>query len=220
MNDQTVRLESVSASYGGGGTADPVFTDVSFSLKPGEMCLLRGRSGCGKTTFLHVLGGLLRPCAGEVYWRGVSVSGLRKSLNELRGRTFSFIFQNHCLLPELTALENVMVPWRIVGRVGTVRAAKARAMELLASVALEGKGDSAVQRLSGGERQRVAVARALMESQPFIIADEPTGSLDEESETAVVELLVKINGERGAGVLVATHGTAFDRHCHRIFRLP
>jgi predicted ABC-type transport system involved in lysophospholipase L1 biosynthesis ATPase subunit len=135
-------------------------------------------------------------------------------IDRLRGKMFGFVFQNHCLLTEMTTLENVMMPWRVVGG-ETFHRAERRARNLLAAVGLEDKINAEPQNLSGGEKQRVAVARALMLRPPFLLADEPTGNLDAAAEARVVDLLAGLCGECATGLLVATHGSAFDRYGSR-----
>ncbi|MDR0679129.1 MAG: ATP-binding cassette domain-containing protein [Puniceicoccales bacterium] len=200
-----LRLQDVRLAYAFPGGV--VLDGVNFVLRSGESCVLKGRSGCGKTSFLHVLGGLLEPSGGQVLWDGRVIFAAKQ--NVLRGRTIGFIFQNHCLLPGLTALENVLLPWRIAG-CGSFRSAKSRAQKLLADVWLSGKEHSVPNSLSGGELQRVALARALLLRPPFLLADEPTGSLDGAAEIRVRDLLFDLCRREGAGLLAVSHGEIFD----------
>ena len=178
---------------------------------------MQGRSGCGKTTLLHAIGGLLRPSGGKIFWSGRPIDSI-KEIDRLRGELFGFVFQNHCLLPELTVLENTVMPWRICRR-GSAKKAETRAKDLLGAVGLDEKIKCTVGELSGGERQRVAVARALMLRPPFLLADEPTGSLDAAAEKAVVEVLLELRRESGSGLLIVSHGDAFSGHCDRVVQL-
>jgi ABC-type lipoprotein export system ATPase subunit len=163
-----------------------------------------------------VLGGLLKPTGGQVLWDGRVISASKQNI--LRGRTIGFIFQNHCLLPGLTVLENVLLPWRIAG-CESLHSAKARAQKLLADVWLSGKENAAPHSLSGGELQRAALARALLLHPPFLLADEPTGSLDGTAEIRVRDLLFDICRREGAGLLVVSHGKIFDAPAERIVLL-
>ncbi|MDR2668049.1 MAG: ATP-binding cassette domain-containing protein [Puniceicoccales bacterium] len=214
MESESICLEGVSMAYGPAGKAVKVLDGVNFQLNPGEVCVISGRSGCGKTTLLHVLGGLLHPTGGAVRWQGRSPGELGAAVDRLRGETFGFIFQNPCLLAELTALENVMMPWRSHGK-GSFRAAKGRALELLEAVGLGDRGSASCEDLSGGEKQRLAAARAAMVRPKFLLADEPTGSLDSFAERAVVELLCGLCDRCRSGLLVVSHGNAFNHMAHR-----
>ncbi|MDR2664136.1 MAG: ATP-binding cassette domain-containing protein, partial [Puniceicoccales bacterium] len=170
----------------------------------------------GKTSFLHILGGILAPTGGRVLWDGRAIAASGR--HTLRGKTVSFVFQKHCFLPELTVLENVLLPWRIAGA-GSLRAARVRVRELLSFAGLSNRENYAPNNLSGGELQRAAVARALLLRPKFLLADEPTGSLDNGAEICVRDLLLSLCRSEGTGLLVVSHGNAFDRSVDRVIIL-
>ncbi|NHK37939.1 ATP-binding cassette domain-containing protein [Thermus thermophilus] len=187
-------------SYGNG----PLFRGLSFALGPGEALALLGPSGSGKTTLLHLVAGLLPFQEGEVYWEGEAIRGVPEA--RLARRRLSFlglVFQHHFLLPELTALENVLVPGYLAGQVD-----RGRAWALLEALGLKEKAHLLPQRLSGGERQRVAVARALYLRPRLLLADEPTASLDRRQAREVLALLRALAREEGTALLLATHDEA------------
>jgi lipoprotein-releasing system ATP-binding protein len=184
-------------SYGNGY----LFRGVSLRLCPGEALAILGPSGSGKTTLLHLLAGLLSLQEGEVYWEGTPIRGLPEGvLARRRLRFMGLVFQHHFLFPELTALENVLAPGYLAGRVD-----RALALGLLARLGLGERADFLPQRLSGGERQRVAVARALYLRPRLLLADEPTASLDRTQAKEVLRLMRELAREVGAALLFSTH---------------
>ncbi len=192
-------LEAQGLRFGYPGV--PLFERLDLRLEPGEVRVLLGPSGSGKTTLLHLLAGILRPEGGAVYWQGTAISVLgEERITRLRRRFLGLVFQHHYLLPELTALENVLLPGWIAGRPDP-----GRGRALLAAVGLEARADHPPAALSGGERQRVAVARALYHRPPLVLADEPTGALDPVHAAQVMDLLVGLVRDSGAALLVATH---------------
>ncbi|MFN4072521.1 MAG: ABC transporter ATP-binding protein [Thermus sp.] len=195
-------LEAVGLgfSYGNGY----LFRGVSLRLRPGEALAVLGPSGSGKTTLLHLLAGLLSLQEGEVYWEGTPIRGLSEgSLARWRLRFMGLVFQHHFLFPELTALENVLAPGYLAGRVD-----RAFALGLLSRLGLGERADFLPQRLSGGERQRVAVARALYLRPRLLLADEPTASLDRNQAKEVLRLMRELAREVGAALLLSTHDEA------------
>ncbi|MDB6132219.1 MAG: transporter related [Verrucomicrobiales bacterium] len=186
-----------------GGNKIEVLRGVDLKVAHGERVFLCGPSGAGKTTLLYVLGGLEKPDSGEVRLRGESVYGGSDSRQAvLRNRAIGYVFQNYLLLPELTALENVLLPAMIGGRT-----AKARARDLLGQVGLSGRLDHLPAQLSGGEQQRVAIARALINDPEVLFADEPTGNLDSKTGGEVMNLLLSVVAEAGKTLMVVTHDT-------------
>jgi len=178
-----------------------LFSDLSFALNKGEVRVLLGPSGSGKTTLVHLLAGILTPTSGTVYWEDRPISAWPEERRVRLRRTFlGMVFQHHYLLPELTALENAGLPGWIAGRPDPKRA-----QALLNRVGLGEKARLLPAELSGGERQRVAVARALYLPPRLVLADEPTGALDPDNARRVLDLLLKLAGEAGAAVLIATH---------------
>jgi lipoprotein-releasing system ATP-binding protein len=181
-----------------------VLRDVNLSLAEGERIAILGQSGVGKSTLLHVLGGLDRPSAGQVLFRGRDLGSYDPlELAAFRNRSLGFVFQFHHLLPEFTALENVMMPG-LIGGVHPKEMAP-RAAAILDEVGLSARAAHRVGKLSGGERQRVAVARALVLGPEVVLADEPTGNLDPETGERVAGLLLDLNRQRGAALVVVTH---------------
>ena len=194
----------------------PVLRDVDFTLRAGETVSISGESGSGKSTLLHLLSGLERPEAGILRWGGKTVSGCSLSALAAKRRGFiGFVFQAYYLAPELNTLENVLLGARIARKVD--REAKERAHELLERVGLGHRLRHPSTKLSGGERQRVAVARALVNDPPIVLADEPTGNLDERTGRAVMDLLLELADEAGKSLVLVTHNAGFAaraaRHC-------
>ncbi len=184
--------------------AEPVLTDVSLALDAGEVVAVMGPSGSGKSTLLHLLAGLLRPDAGEVYLAGKRIDRLsEQARSRLRLRQMGFVFQFGDLIPELTIAENTELPLRLTGtRAGRARR---RATAMLERLEIAEHADKRISEVSGGQAQRAAVARALVHSPPVVLADEPTGSLDTTAGELVLEALVGAARESGTAVLLVTH---------------
>ncbi len=201
-----------------GPVALNVLNGIDLDISRGEMLAVVGASGVGKSTLLHILGGLDRPTSGSVRYGETDVFGLdHDRLARFRNERVGFVFQFHHLLPEFTALENVMMPALIRG---TGReAATAAASGVLAEVGLANRVHHRPGELSGGEQQRVAVARALMLAPDVILADEPTGNLDAHTGEAVHELLQKINKERSVTFIIVTHNDKLALRADRVLRM-
>src|SRR6478672_7811370 len=175
---------------------------VDFSIKEGEFVAITGPSGCGKTTLLQLLGGLDRPTAGTLRYRGNSIEDL-PDLAAYRAHEIGFVFQAFHLLPTFTSFENVQIPMFETDRRRSERAG--RALELLKAVGLEHRLNHFPSKLSGGERQRVAIARSLANGPSVLLADEPTGNLDSASAGLVLDLIAQIHAEQRMTVILVTH---------------
>ena len=199
-----LRLESVARSYPQGeGTLD-VFRNLELTLRPGEVVALVGPSGAGKSSLLHMAGLLEAPTSGEIYIAGAAASKLDDGQRtRIRRDMIGFVYQAHHLLPEFTALENVILPQRIAGRPRAE--AEANAKRLLEQLGLGARLTHRPSQLSGGEQQRVAVARALANNPRILLADEPTGNLDPRTSGGVFDALVNLVRSEGLAALIATH---------------
>ncbi|MBI2368818.1 MAG: ABC transporter ATP-binding protein [Deltaproteobacteria bacterium] len=195
-----------------------VLRGIDLEVGPGERVAIVGASGVGKSTLLHIMGGLERPSSGEVLFAGVSLCALdARRLAAFRNRRIGFVFQFHHLLPEFTALENVMMPALIAG---VARAeAEQRARAILGEVGLGDRLTHKPGALSGGEQQRVAVARALSLRPDVLLADEPTGNLDARTGEGVHELLVRLNEELGTTLVIVTHNPSLTKQMTRVVRM-
>lgn len=198
------RAENITKTYGRGSTALTVLKDVSLGVNAGEMTAIIGASGSGKTTLLQILGTLDQPSAGELYFHDRSLLTLPQKEQALfRNQSIGFIFQFHHLLPDFSALENVMMPALIAGR--SKKEMVDTAHELLAAVELDHRLTHKVAELSGGEQQRAALARALIMNPDILLADEPTGNLDSRSGDLIFELLHRLCRERSLCTIMVTH---------------
>ncbi len=193
-----------------------VLKGIDLKIHEGEMMAIVGPSGAGKSTLLHILGGLDKPGFGEVIFEGENIYKLsEQKRSEFRNRKVGFIFQFYHLLPEFTALENVFLPAMIGKNVGSLDSLKARAVLLLDRVGLNHRYEHKPQELSGGEQQRVAIARALINEPKVIFCDEPTGNLDSESGTGVINLLMELNKKNKQTLVIVTHDEEIARRSHR-----
>jgi lipoprotein-releasing system ATP-binding protein len=195
-----------------------VLRRVDLEVEPGALVAIVGPSGSGKTTLLQLLGALDTPDEGSVEIGGIDLATLDGArLARFRNQTLGFIFQFHQLLPDFTALENVMMPSRIAGR--SAREALDRARSLLAEVGLEDRATHFPSQLSGGEQQRVAICRALALEPPLLLADEPTGNLDPATGRRVLDLLIELQARRGMTAVLVTHNPEVANRCANIWRL-
>ena len=195
-----------------------VLRGANLSVGRGESVSLRGESGAGKTTFLNILAGLESPSGGEVFWDGARIDNLPNSKQaKLRAGFMGFVFQNYCLVPELNALENVCLAARIAGRFDSQT--PKLALGLLERVGLKSRAKHLPSQMSGGEKQRVAVARAILNSPKIILADEPTGNLDESTANEVMEMFLSLCAERGTALLLITHNPDFAKRTARSVKM-
>ena len=212
-----VEIRKAFKSPDGGLTE--VLKGASLDVCENESVSICGESGAGKTTFLNIIAGLESPDSGEVLWDGRRIDLLSNSKQAaLRARFMGFVFQNCCLIPELNARENVEFAARIAG-IYDRRKSRARAEELLEFTGLGGRMKHLPSQLSGGEKQRVAVARALMNNPSVILADEPTGNLDEKTGESVMEMLLSLCGGGRASLILTTHNPDFARRTSKCVRI-
>ena len=218
MSESFLSARSLRKSYIIGKRTLEVLRGVDIEINRGDFVALRGASGTGKSTLLHLLGGLDTPNAGEIFFDGQNVSHFSDSeLTHFRNRRVGFVFQAYHLLPELTALENVCLPAR-VARIGTSSAVQ-RAGALLTRVGLQGRLDHKPSELSGGEQQRVAIARALINEPELLLADEPTGNLDSHTGSEIIELLKSLRPEKQMTLIIATHDSKVAASAPRVIEL-
>lgn len=211
-------LKDVQKSYKVGEEVVCVLRQVTLEIFQGEKVAVLGPSGSGKTTLLNLISALDRPDAGKVFYLGKDVHALTEDEQaEYRLHEVGFIFQFYHLLPELTVLENVLLPGIIAKK--DLAALKERAFELLANLSLEGKAHYKVYPLSGGERQKVAIARALLLKPKLVLADEPTGNLDPHSAETVINLLFSLCEREGSTLILVTHNHELAKRCEKRYLL-
>jgi putative ABC transport system ATP-binding protein len=213
-----VEARSVHKTYDTGAVRVDALRGVDLVLEKGEMVSIMGPSGCGKTTRLNCLSGLDSVDGGEVVIEGTPLSEMSdRARTDYRARRMGFVFQFYNLMPVLTAVENVELPLLLARVSGTE--ARRRAVAALALVGLEDRAGHVPDALSGGERQRVTIARSLVNDPAIVWADEPTGDLDSENATEIVELMRRLNVERGLSFLIVTHDIGVGRRTDRIVRM-
>ena len=213
-----LEARGLQKSYGGPQKNLPVLTDATLTLREGEMVAVVAPSGAGKSTLLHLLAALDTPTSGNVYFENKSIElNQDAALASFRNCAVGFLWQRHQLLPDFSAAENVAMPLLVRGE--SLPGAIAKAREWLRDVGLESRADHRAGELSGGEQQRVAIARALITAPRVLLADEPTGDLDEQNAWAVFELLRRLHREHRLTSLIATHNQALADRCDRILGL-
>ncbi len=218
MNEPLLSARNLAKSYTMGRRVLEVLRGVNLDVARGEFLALRGASGAGKSTMLHLIGGLDSPNAGEIFFNGQNLARFSESqLTHFRNRRVGFVFQAYHLLPELTALENVCLPAR-VARVSAAQAEK-HGRELLERVGLKHRVEHKPSELSGGEQQRVAIARALVNEPELLLADEPTGNLDSHTGGEIIELLKSLRVEKKMTLIIATHDAKIAAHAQRVIEL-
>lgn len=217
MNDSSALLiiSNLVKTFEEGDASVTVLKGLDLVLQRGELTALLGPSGSGKSTLLSIVGTLMRPTSGALEMLGLSLIGARDTdLTEFRNQHIGFVFQAHNLLPDFSALENVMFP--AATRKGRETASdRGRALDLLHQVGLDDRAHFRANRLSGGQKQRVAVARALMNNPELVLADEPTGNLDRQSATRVMDLLIDINRAERTTFFISTHDEKIADRCRR-----
>ncbi|HET9662885.1 MAG TPA: ABC transporter ATP-binding protein [Burkholderiales bacterium] len=215
-NASIVRVSALGKQVATGDARLTILEDVSFEVTGGEAVAIVGVSGSGKSTLLGLLAGLDTPSSGEVTIDGHSLYALDEDGRAaLRARMVGFVFQSFQLLPAMTALENVMLPLELAGRL----AARDRATAMLERVGLGARVHHYPKQLSGGEQQRVAIARAFVTRPALLLADEPTGNLDATTGAQVIDLMFELNRENGTTLLLVTHDESLSSRCDRVLRL-
>ena len=213
-----VDVQGLNKVYQLGAQRIHVLRDLELHVVYGEMVAIVGASGVGKSTLLHLLGGLDRADSGQIIVADTDLRALdESSLVRFRNRNVGFVFQFHHLMPEFDATENVEMPMRVARESGSV--ARRRAVDLLSRVGLGERLKHRPSEMSGGEQQRVAVARALAMKPALLLADEPTGDLDETTADSLHELLKNMHAEQGLTSVIATHNPRLAAACDRVFRL-
>lgn len=207
MTDNIIlKLENLNKIYKAKSEKLHILDNLNMEVKSGEMMSIIGKSGSGKSTLLNMIGILDKPDSGSVYYMGKDVSKFsEKERNVFRNSSLGFVFQFHYLLPEFTALENIMIPAMLKNK--NIKEIEKRAKELLEEVELTERMSHKPCDMSGGEKQRVAIARAMINTPKLILADEPTGNLDEETSNHINELMKKINKDMGQTIIVVTHSS-------------
>jgi len=218
LRQQALRIEGLKKIFRSGASELVLFENLTFEVGTGEMLAIVGESGAGKSTLLHIVGTLDRPSAGDVYFAQLRLNSLaEKEAADFRNREIGFVWQFHYLLPEFTALENVAMPLLMRG---TPKAeAEKQAAEWLREVGLEPRASHRAGELSGGEQQRAALARALITKPKLLLADEPTGDLDNRTAETVFDLISRLHRDYQLSSVIATHNHSFARRCHRVLRL-
>ena len=217
-DDAVIECKDVRKTFAEGSLSVDVLKGVSLAVQPGEQVAIMGSSGSGKSTLLHLLGGLDSCTAGTVSIRGQEISRLDETTRgQLRNRYLGFVYQFHHLLPEFTALENVGMPLLIRGEPTKVVIEKAK--DILDKVGLAQRVQHKPAELSGGERQRTAIARALITDPVCVLADEPTGNLDNKTAHTIYELMLSLNKELGTSIIMVTHDRELANHMERILVL-
>ena len=216
MGEIILQAKNIDKSFSNGKTKLSVLKDFSLDVDVGQIITIMGQSGSGKTTALNILGTLDQADAGELSINGTQIHDMNETeLSTIRNRDIGFVFQFHHLLPEFSAIENILMPTWINGADDR----RDRALDLIEKMGLSERKDHFPSQLSGGERSRVAVARALMNKPKLVLADEPTGNLDEKNANKLIDLLGKINKDFHQAIVLTTHNPKIARIGHKQFFL-
>lgn len=209
-----IEAKNIKKSYGKNETKFDTLKGVDLKVEKGESVAIIGKSGSGKSTFMHILALLDQPTSGDIYLNGKNVTSIRKKvLNKTRNEEFGFVFQQFFMNAKDTVLNNVLLPLKIGGISGSKR--KKMALDALKAVGLEDKVQNKANNLSGGQKQRVCIARALVNNPQIIFADEPTGNLDSATGKKIEELLFDLNKNKGITLIIVTHDPDLAARCDR-----
>ncbi|HGS8735877.1 TPA: ABC transporter ATP-binding protein [Enterococcus faecalis] len=209
-----IEAKNIKKSYGKNETKIDALKGVDLKVEKGESVAIIGKSGSGKSTFMHILALLDQPTSGDIYLNGKNVTSIRKKvLNKTRNEEFGFVFQQFFMNAKDTVLNNVLLPLKIGGISGSKR--KKMALDALKAVGLEDKVQNKANNLSGGQKQRVCIARALVNNPQIIFADEPTGNLDSATGKKIEELLFDLNKNKGITLIIVTHDPDLAARCDR-----
>jgi putative ABC transport system ATP-binding protein len=211
-----LKLKSLKKAYHQGSHNIEIFENLNFHVEVGQRVAIMGKSGSGKSTLLSLISGIIKPDDGDIFLNSTSYKDLEESeLNDFRATNIGFIFQNFHLISYLNALENVMLP----AKVCNIPNPKEKACELLKSVGLGHRLDHLPAQLSGGEKQRVAIARALIHNPKIILADEPSGNLDDETGNSVMDILFELIKKNNTTLILVTHSKDVANRCEKTYEL-
>jgi len=211
-----LELKSLKKAYHQGSQKVEIFENLNFHVKEGQRVAIMGKSGSGKSTLLSLISGIIKVDSGNILLNSISYKDLKESdINDFRATNIGFVFQNFHLVSYLNALENVMLPAKVCG----IKNPKEKAIELLESVGLSHRLDHLPSQLSGGEKQRVAIARSLIHNPKIILADEPSGNLDEETGIAVMDKLFELIKKNNTTLILVTHSKEVANRCEEIYEL-
>jgi len=217
MNESIIRCENVKKRFSDGKTDVEALKGISLEIKRGETVAVTGPSGAGKSTLLHILGFMDKPTSGTVSVEGLRDTVDEKKLSTFRNKSIGFAFQFYNLLPEFTALENIMMPMMISGETKTK--SREEADKLISEVGLSERAEHLSSELSGGEQQRIAIARALVNSPEVLLMDEPTGNLDKATGEKIMDLLMQLKSKHDFTLILATHNEEVANRCSRKIKL-
>jgi lipoprotein-releasing system ATP-binding protein len=218
MNNKILSVENLKKTYQSGPQSVEVLKGINLEIQRGEIVIVMGPSGVGKSTLLHLIGGLDKPSAGSVIINNTNIFELENSkLAKFRNSSIGFVFQFHHLLPEFSAMENLMIPGMINN--SNLEEIKSKSVELLDKVGLSDRINHKPSQLSGGEQQRVAIARALVNQPQLVLADEPTGNLDKRNSESLYNLILKLNKMFNQTFIIVTHNEMMTRNANKVIDL-
>ncbi|NRT92136.1 ABC transporter ATP-binding protein [Clostridium beijerinckii] len=213
-----IELRDIKKIYGSGSAETVALKNINLSIKKGEMIAIMGPSGCGKSTLLNIMGGIDVPNNGTYFLNGQEINKLNfNKLAKIRNKNISFIFQEFALLKEFSVLDNVILPLNF--RKITSKEKKLTALKYLEKLQIQDLANKKVMNLSGGQQQRVAIARSLIQESELILADEPTGALDQENGENIMNILKKLNKDEGKTIIIVTHDINIAKYCDKIINM-